>query len=178
VEFTLATIEDVPELCSLLCELFAQEEEFEPNPEAHKLGLETIISNSEIGTILVARQEPCELPSEPHASALRLDKQPLNNRRPRKIVAMVSLLYTYSTALGARVALLEDMIVASWARRQGIGSELIQFALKVAKTRGVRRVTLMTDANNTPAQRFYLQQGFTVSSMVTLRRVISFTTTL
>jgi hypothetical protein len=82
-----AEIEDLPSLAKLLGFLFEQEAEFTSNYERQTKGLEIIISNPAIGELLVAEQ--------PNSS----------------IVGMVSLLYTVSTALGGKVALMEDMIV-------------------------------------------------------------------
>lgn len=65
----------------------AQEAEFTPDVEAHTRALSTIIANPDMGSITVAKDQG-------------------------RVVGMVSLLFTVSTALGERVGLLEDMIVA------------------------------------------------------------------
>jgi ribosomal protein S18 acetylase RimI-like enzyme len=82
---------------------------------------------------------------------------------------MVNLLYTVSTALGARVALLEDMVVAPQARGRGLGSALLTHAIAHARSQGCRRITLLTDGVNDSAQRFYARHGFTGSGMVPMR---------
>ena len=139
-----ATIADIPSLCELLNELFNQEAEFKPDYANQYRGLAAIIANPEIGGVLVARRE-------------------------NKVVGMVNLLYTVSTALGARAALLEDMVVAPAARNSGIGTQLIQQAIEFAKLNGCRRITLLTDRSNLSAQRFYAKHGFTPSEMQPLR---------
>ena len=48
-----------------------------------------------------------------------------------KVVAMVNILYTISTALGNKVAIFEDFIVDISHRNQGIGEKLIDFVLKI-----------------------------------------------
>ena len=78
---------------------------------------------------------------------------------------MVSLLYTISTALGGRVALLEDMVIQQTHRNQGVGSALLKYALAMAQRQQVQRITLLTDADNTAAQRFYRRHGFQPSPM-------------
>jgi GNAT superfamily N-acetyltransferase len=78
---------------------------------------------------------------------------------------MVGLLFTVSTALGARVAWLEDMVVAPEARGRGIGGALVDAALAQARAAGCRRVTLLTDADNADAHRFYRRHGFAASPM-------------
>jgi GNAT superfamily N-acetyltransferase len=142
--FTPATLDDLPALCALLGLLFTQEAEFKPDEAAQRQGLSTIIEHPEVGAILVAREGP-------------------------DIVAMVNLLFTVSTALGQRVALLEDMVVAPGARGQGTGSALLTHAIAWAQGHGVHRITLLTDGDNHAAQRFYAQHGFQASGMVPMR---------
>ena len=86
---------------------------------------------------------------------------------------MVGLLYTISTALGARVALLEDMVVAPAWRNAGFGSQLLEAAIAQARQAGCQRITLLTDDINTDAQRFYGRHGFTRSPMVPFRRLLN-----
>ena len=139
-----ATLDDIPALSALLSLLFAQEAEFRPDPVAQQRGLAAIINDPAVGAILVARDGG-------------------------SMLGMVNLLFTVSTALGARVALLEDMVVATRARNRGVGSELLRAAIACARGRGCRRITLLTDADNVRAQAFYRTEGFEMSSMVPLR---------
>ena len=140
----LATHGDVDALCHLLQALFTQESEFEPLHGAQEMGLRAILEDSRTGEILVAR-------------------------RAARVVGMVNLLYTISTALGTRVAWLEDMVVHPEERRAGVGSALLRAALIHARGRDCQRVTLLTDATNEGAQRFYRRQGFTHSAMIPMR---------
>lgn len=135
---------DIPALCELLAALFAQETEFAPNAGAQARGLARIIGNPAVGTILLARDGEA-------------------------IVGMVSLLFTVSTALGERVALLEDMVVAPAARGRGVGSDLLREAIAHARAQGCRRITLLTDGTNEAAQRFYARHGFARSGMMAMR---------
>jgi GNAT superfamily N-acetyltransferase len=139
-----ATTSDIPALVSLLSTLFSQEAEFTPNAEAQQRGLEAIIGNPEAGAVLVARQGD-------------------------QIVGMVNLLFTISTALGERVALLEDMVVSPADRGKGIGTKLLSEAISFARLRGCKRITLLTDRSNESAQRFYSKQGLVLSGMVPMR---------
>ena len=139
-----ATPADITAISELLSVLFAQEAEFKPNPEAQAKGLAQIINNSAIGAVLVARNAG-------------------------QIVGMVNLLFTVSTALGERVALLEDMVVSSQHRGAGVGSQLLTHAIAFARAQGCKRITLLTDRVNESAQRFYAKQGFVVSTMVPMR---------
>lgn len=148
MNISTATISDIPSLCELLHELFDQEAEFKPDFTAQSRGLACIIEHPEVGSILVARRQD-------------------------KIVGMVNLLYTVSTALGERVALLEDMVVTPASRGSGIGSLLIERAVEQARNNGCRRITLLTDQNNLAAQRFYARHGFESSAMIPLRLALA-----
>ena len=142
-----AKIDDIPKLCELLNYLFEQEEEFKPNTEIQSEGLRKIISKSDVGVIVIA-----------------IDSN--------KIIGMVNILHTISTALGSRVAILEDMVIAPKARGKGVGSMLMKYSLDLAKQNGCKRITLLTDFDNDGAHRFYQQHGFVRSSMVAFRKSI------
>ena len=142
-----ATHLDIPELVELLNSLFEQEAEFEPNSETQSKALSKIILDSKIGIILIAKGDD-------------------------KILGMVNLLFTESTALGSKVALLEDMFVLSSSRGRGIGSQLIDYAISEAKKAGCKRITLLTDIENTKAQSFYQKKGFVKSKMTPYRLLL------
>ncbi len=142
-----ATHLDIPELVELLNSLFEQEAEFEPNSETQSKALSKIILDSKIGIILIAKDDD-------------------------KILGMVNLLFTESTALGSKVALLEDMVVLSSSRGRGIGSQLIDYAISEAKKAGCKRITLLTDIENTKAQSFYQKKGFVKSKMTPYRLLL------
>ena len=146
MELEVAKIEDVKELSVLLNYLFQQETEFKPNKEAQNRGLSTIISNPEMGKILIARESD-------------------------KIIGMVNLLYTFSTALGESVAILEDMVVIPEVRNSGVGSKLLNYAIEFAKNNRCKRITLLTDEDNEKAHKFYKRNGFDRSSMIAFRRM-------
>jgi GNAT superfamily N-acetyltransferase len=86
-----------------------------------------------------------------------------------KIVGMVSLLFTVSTAEGAPACWLEDMIVRPEHRNNRLGSRLLQPAVSFAKAHGFTRITLLTDRTNKEAIRFYQRHGFRSSEMTPLR---------
>lgn len=144
MEITTALASDIPDLCQLLSVLFSQEAEFSPNRENQARGLSRIIENAEVGHIVVAKVN-------------------------RVIVGMVNVLFTVSTALGARVAIFEDMVVSPDFRGSGIGSQLLEYAIRSAQAGGCKRITLLTDSDNISAQGFYAKHGFKKSSMIPLR---------
>ncbi|WP_211239106.1 GNAT family N-acetyltransferase [Hydrogenovibrio kuenenii] len=144
IQIRSAELSDINALNRLLASLFQQEDEFTPSLESQTQGLTEILHHPEMGQILVS----CET-STPE----------------QNIIGMVSLLFTISTALGGKVALLEDMIVSENYRKQGIGSALIQSAIDEAKRHDCKRITLLTDNHNTAAQVFYEKHGFQASPM-------------
>ncbi|MEH6404320.1 MAG: GNAT family N-acetyltransferase [Sneathiella sp.] len=144
MEISLAVISDIPTLCILLDTLFSQEAEFVADNAAQIRGLEAIINGPDTGDIFVARENG-------------------------QITGMVSLLYSISTALGATVCTLEDMVVSEEGRSRGTGASLLKFARDFAIKKGCRRITLLTDQDNVGAQRFYEKNGYSRSSMVAFR---------
>ena len=145
LDFRVAALEDIDTLCELLFELFSQEVEFSPNKEVQQKALKTIIEDENIGDIYVAT---------------------IN----KKVVAMVNILYTISTALGTKVAIFEDFIVDKNYRNQGIGENLIDFVFEDLKVKNFSRITLLTDNDNLKAHKFYEKKGFVKSSMVPFRK--------
>ena len=145
-EISTASINDIPELAELLNDLFTQDIEFVPDLKKQKTGLKAIINNPEIGEILVLKGDG-------------------------KILGMVSLLYSISTALGGKVAILEDMIIHQDYRQMGLGKELLGEAIRFSKKRNCLRLTLLTDFNNDAAIQFYQKFGFKKSEMIPMRLV-------
>jgi ribosomal protein S18 acetylase RimI-like enzyme len=145
-EISKACLNDLPELVELLNDLFTQDIEFVPDLKKQKAGLEAIINNPEMGEILVLKGDS-------------------------KILGMVSLLYSISTALGGKVAILEDMIIHKDFRQKGLGKKLMGEAIRYSKERNCLRLTLLTDFNNDAAIKFYKQFGFKKSEMIPMRVV-------
>ncbi|OAM51592.1 GCN5 family acetyltransferase [Methylovorus sp. MM2] len=144
MHIALATKDDIPQLVILLGLLFGQEEEFSPNADVQARGLFQIMEGEEVGDILVIKDQDV-------------------------ILGMVNLLYIVSTALGEKVAMMEDMVILPDARGAGLGSRLLEGAIEHARAKGCKRITLLTDRINESAQRFYERHGFTLSAMVPMR---------
>ena len=143
-EFGLARTQDLPQLVELLGVLFAQEAEFAPDPAKQRKALEQILDQPAVGRIYVARER-------------------------KTVVGMVSLLFTVSTAEGGRAAWLEDLVVRSEQRKQGIGAKLLEYAISQARVEGVVRISLLTDMQNERAQVLYRRMGFVGSPMKPMR---------
>jgi GNAT superfamily N-acetyltransferase len=144
LELGIARTDELAQLVALLTILFSQESEFTADYEKQTRALERILSDPSLGTIYVARDEA-------------------------QVVAMASLLYTVSTAEGGSAALFEDLVVLPTHRGQGIATALVAFMIAEARTRGVLRLTLLTDMQNERAQAFYRRLGFIDSSMKPMR---------
>ena len=142
-----ATLDDLMDLSEMLGDLFEQEEDFTPNREKQIRGLRLILEQPSRGRIFVLRN---------HA----------------KIVGMINLLITISTAEGGFVLLLEDLVIRKEHRRQGFGSRLLKHALDFARQKNFLRITLLTDRPN-ESRRFYLKHGFVESEMVPMRYRLS-----
>ncbi|HME45797.1 MAG TPA: GNAT family N-acetyltransferase [Syntrophorhabdales bacterium] len=143
----LANADDVARCAELLGMLFSQEREFSPDLEAQSKGLAMIVNNPDAGFVLVYEDGGI-------------------------IQGMVLILFTVSTALGKRVAILEDMIVTPDFRAKGVGTSLVERALELALDKGCGRVTLLTDHDNEAAHKIYRKCGFTKSDMVVFRMLI------
>ena len=150
IEISHATAEDLPALVALLGILFGQEREFVPDPARQQRGLERILANPAAGALFVANDRV--------AGA-------------GQVVGMANLLYSESTFLGGPVAWLEDVIVHPSWRSQGVGTQMLDHIKSFARTRGLLRITLLTDFDNAAAMRRYEHAGFTRSSMVPMRIV-------
>jgi GNAT superfamily N-acetyltransferase len=144
IEIGFATTEDLPQLADLLAELFTLESDFKPEREKQLRGLRLILDNPELGRLFVLRDG-------------------------ERVLGMANALITVSTAEGGYVLLLEDVIVRSEHRGDGLGKMLVEHVLTWAKAEGMTRVTLLTDRGNTGALDFYRKLGFEDSSMVVMR---------
>ena len=139
--------DDVKELSKLLTILFSQEAEFKPDNDRQVRALSEIIKNPASGQIFVMTDN-------------------------KRIIGMVSLLFSISTAMGERAAFLEDMIIHPDYRNRNNGSELIEYALSYADENSIKRITLLTDSDNKAASSFYEKHGFEKSAMVPFRKYI------
>jgi GNAT superfamily N-acetyltransferase len=139
-----ASLDDLPELTELLFDLFSQEADFFPDREKQMRGLRLILEQPSRGRIFVLRG-------------------------PQKIVGMINLLITISTAEGGFVLILEDLVIHKDHRHQGYGGKLLEHAIEFAKSKNFLRITLLTDKPNDQVKHFYLSHGFVESGMIPMR---------
>jgi GNAT superfamily N-acetyltransferase len=143
-----ATEADLDELSDLLGELFSEESDFRPNKEKQLRGLRLIFEQPNRGRVFVLR-------------------------RDNAIVGMINLLFTISTAEGGFVVLLEDLVVHKEFRGHGYGSKLLQYAIDFAKQKNFLRLTLLTDRPELRSQELFRRHGFSESSMIPMRLLLS-----
>lgn len=142
-----ATIVDLDELVTLLIDLMAIQGDFTPDRDAHEEGIRLILEQPNRGRIFVLRND-------------------------ERIIGMVNLLFTISTALGGFVAVMEDVVVHPDHRGQGYGSMLLNEILEFSEKRAFKRVTLLTDKISEESQKFFKKNGFAYSGMIPMRRLL------
>jgi len=145
IEIGFATTADLPQLADLLAELFTLENDFKPEREKQLRGLRLILDNPELGRLFVLRDGA-------------------------RVLGMANALITVSTAEGARVLLLEDVIVRREQRGNGLGRKLLEHVFDWAAAQGITRVTLLADMENAAALDFYRKLGFDDSRMQVMRK--------
>ncbi|MCK5070290.1 MAG: GNAT family N-acetyltransferase [Desulfocapsa sp.] len=97
-----------------------------------------------------------------------IDKDPNNElivmESGEAIIGMLQLTFIpYLTRLGSWRCLIEGVRIQSQFRGQGLGSELINWAIERAKERHCSLVQLTTDKQRSDALHFYEKLGFKAS---------------
>lgn len=138
ISFRMATMEDLNAIVQMLAddELGKSRERYEtPLPESYRVAYDAIASDPNNELIVACLGE--------------------------EIVGVLQLTLTpYLTHQGSWRATIEGVRTASSERGNGIGSQLIQWAIGRAKKRGCRMIQLTTDKKRPDALRFYQRLGF------------------
>jgi GNAT superfamily N-acetyltransferase len=134
--FAPANPNDLPALIKLLDTLFSIEQDFAPQPEKQRRGLERLLADPERACIMVARD------------------------KAGRAIAMASAQLVISTAEGAPSAWVEDVVVSDAYRGQGLGKQVLAALLDWARGQGATRAQLLADLDNTPALAFYDHLGW------------------
>jgi GNAT superfamily N-acetyltransferase len=142
-----ASLEDLPQLASLLADLFSHEADFRPDHEKQMRGLRLILEQPNRGRIFVLRAGD-------------------------RIIGMVNLLITISTAEGGFVLLLEDLVIHHDHRGRGFGEQMLKYAVDYAQKKNFVRITLLTDRIDDPSRRFFRKHRFFESEMIPMRLLI------
>lgn len=146
-EFSIreATFDDIPFMSVLLEELFTIEDDFVIDTQKQIDGLSLLLEQSN-SIVLVAQHH-------------------------QYTIGMVSMQELISTAMGDKVGIIEDMIIHTNFRGQGIGSLLLGYLIRLSKQLGYKRLSLGVDLRNTPAKAFYARFGFHTSNMELMYKI-------
>jgi GNAT superfamily N-acetyltransferase len=147
IRIETATIEDLNELTELVMELFEIQGDFTPVRSAQEHGLRLILESPNRGRIFILRND-------------------------HRIIGMVNLLFTISTAVGGMVILLEDFIIHPSHRGQGFGTRLINYVREFATKKKFLRITLLADKLSENSQEFFKSHGFNHSTLIPMRMMI------
>lgn len=139
---------DVESLVKLLEQLFSIEKDFEFNPEKHHHGLRLMFDGCN-------RHRAVKV-------AVRNDQ----------IIGMCTVQTRISTAKGSITAVLEDLVVDTDHRRQGIGQALLSAMEQWAEKRGISHLQLLADKDNSPALAFYRGREWRLTNLICLTRNI------
>ncbi len=139
-----AAPDDIKVMTTLLKELFENESDFHFRPVKQRAGLRRLIK-------------------DPNAAVLVAERDSL-------VVGMCTVQMVISTAEGGRSGWVEDLIVHSKFRGQGIGRELLAAAESWAEDHKVSRLQLLADSHNKPAAEFYHAQGWDTTNLICRRK--------
>lgn len=142
--FRFATPADIESLLPLLESLFTLEQDFSPDREKQRRGLEMLLGRSDAHVVVG------EVNGE--------------------VVAMATLQLVISTAEGGPAGVIEDVVVRESHRRRGIGQAILDHLVALADERGLARLQLLADQDNQAALAFYEQQGWSTTRLVVLRK--------
>ena len=134
---------DIPAMTGLLGELFSLEADFEVDEEKQARGLARLLEQPG-ACVLVAVDSG-------------------------DVAGMVSIQPLISTAQGGLVGMLEDLVVRRGSRGQGIGTLLLDAAMRWAAGQGMTRLQLLADRANARALDFYTAHGWRGTELICLR---------
>lgn len=136
---------EIDQMLVLLEELFSIEKDFVFDASKSRKGLEMFMEKSDDNALFVA----------------------INNEQ---VVGMCSVQTVVSTAEGQKAGIIEDLVIDKQFRRNKIASLLTKTIKKWALRRGLGRLQLLADINNTEAYDFYKNTGWSKTQLICLRK--------
>jgi len=136
---------DVNSLIGLLEILFSIESDFTVEEFKQRSGLEMMLNDDTRRCIMVAE---------------------IN----QQVVGMCTAQILVSTAEGGFVAIIEDLVVHKEYRGKGIGRGLLLSVESWAIAKGVKRLQLLADRNNTVALEFYKSLSWKSTQLICLHK--------
>jgi GNAT superfamily N-acetyltransferase len=168
LKFRKATYDDLPEIVRMLADDFlgATRERFEtPLPESYVKAFEEIDADKNNELIVAVMSEPPAV-----AGGLNVGNQDANiypsatadgSDKTETIIGTLQITFTPSISFqGGKRATVESVRVDEKYRGQGIGKELMIWAINRAKEENCFAMQLTTNADRTDAHRFYENLGF------------------
>lgn len=134
VKIRVATIEDIHQLSVLVGDYHAFES-IELSLDQRNLALELLLQDLTLGFVMVAT----------------IDEQ---------LIAYLAVCYGYSIELAGRDAFMDEFFVCEDKRGMGIGSKLLESAIKGAKNNQAKALHLEVAKTNNSAKSFYQKKGF------------------
>jgi GNAT superfamily N-acetyltransferase len=134
---------DIAAMSQLLSQLFSIENDFIPDEEKQRRGLQLLLDTLS-AYILVAEERG-------------------------EIVAMATVQVLVSTAEGGHVGLVEDVVVDQEHRSKGVGAALLDRLQVWAQDNGLTRLQLAADKDNSTALEFYAGKDWSQTKLVMLR---------
>jgi ribosome biogenesis GTPase len=126
---------DVDALLSLMSQLYSEDGTDPFNRDRHRRAARELISKPESGGIWITVDDD-------------------------EAVGYVVLTFGFSLEYGGRIAIVDEMYVATSHRRRGLGSKALQFVEDAARRHGVRALHLEVEPENDGARAFYHRSGF------------------
>jgi len=136
---------DISSLIGLLEILFSIESDFAIDEFKQRSGLRMMLDDATNRCIMVAEKN-------------------------QQVVGMCTTQILVSTAEGGLVALIEDLVVGKEHRGEGIGRGLLQAIESWAVAKGVKRLQLLADQNNTLALEFYKNLSWNSTKLICLHK--------
>jgi ribosomal protein S18 acetylase RimI-like enzyme len=135
---------DIDSLLHLLEALFTLEQDFEPDWDKQRRGLEMLLETADADVVVAERDG--------------------------RVVGMATMQVVISTAEGGPSGLIEDVVVHESHRGQGIGRALMDHLVGLADQKSLTRLQLLADRDNQPALAFYEKLGWSNTRLIALIR--------
>jgi GNAT superfamily N-acetyltransferase len=139
---------DIPHMAGLLEDLFTLEADFTPDVDKQVHGLSALVADPSGRSVIMVAE----------AAGI--------------VVGMATVQTLVSTAEGGRVGLVEDVIVDREHRGKGIGARLLDAVEEWSRRKGLKRLQLLADRENSSALDFYGRNGWKTTNLIAYRRLL------
>jgi len=91
-------------------------------------------------------------------------------RRSDERIGYVILTRYHSVEKGGLTIYIDELYVEDRFRRLGVGKEIMNEILSIARAQGAKTLWAQSETHNLPAQAFFTSQGFRVDPMINFER--------